>query len=129
MMVVPVLITSCHVSLNPKNGPVTAQTTIVASARINARGRPVARDAALAKRLNAEVFFIGSSDSRFVTELRCRFKGRRENCEKRRSRQSGCVRTSNMNADHSRRAFFKVAAATGAALVTTSPTRAQTGQA
>src|SRR6188474_3534990 len=40
MIVVPVLITSCHVSLKPKIGPVTSQTTMMATANVNTRGRP-----------------------------------------------------------------------------------------
>lgn len=63
-IVVPVLITSCQVSLKPKSGPVIAQTTIVPNARIKAAGRPVACAAAFAKRLNHEFFFIASSGVR-----------------------------------------------------------------
>ena len=57
-MVVLVLITSCQVSLKPNRGPVTAQTTIVRVASINAIGCPVAREAAFANRLNHDFFFI-----------------------------------------------------------------------
>jgi hypothetical protein len=39
-IVVPVLITNCHVSENPKMGPVTAQTTMEAHAKANVEGRP-----------------------------------------------------------------------------------------
>ena len=39
-MVVPVLMTSCQTSEKPKIGPVTAQTTTAASARMKASGRP-----------------------------------------------------------------------------------------
>jgi hypothetical protein len=49
MMVVPVLITSCQVSLNLKNGPVTSQTTITATASVKVLGRPQKWDANLAK--------------------------------------------------------------------------------
>ena len=59
--VVLVLITNCQVSLNPKIGPVPAQTMIVPSAKINAAGRPVARAAAFAKRVNHEFFFMRKS--------------------------------------------------------------------
>jgi hypothetical protein len=38
---VPVLMTSCQVSLNPNNGPEIAHTTIVASAMKNVTGCPV----------------------------------------------------------------------------------------
>src|SRR5262245_14742873 len=58
-MVVPVLITSCHVSLNPNSGPVTAQTRIRATAMANVTGRPVTRAVHLAKRVNPEVDFAG----------------------------------------------------------------------
>jgi hypothetical protein len=37
-MVVPVLMTSCQVSLKPKIGPVTSQTTTTAHAAKNAAG-------------------------------------------------------------------------------------------
>lgn len=50
MMVVPVLITSCQVSLKAKSGPVTTQTTMMATARVNTRGRPQKCAAALANR-------------------------------------------------------------------------------
>src|SRR6266567_3820567 len=49
-IVVAVLMTSCHVSLNPKSGPVAHQTTIVASAIPKAAGLPVTRTLALANR-------------------------------------------------------------------------------
>ncbi|TCS88455.1 hypothetical protein EDD80_103320 [Anseongella ginsenosidimutans] len=40
MIVVPVLITSCQVSENPKTGPVTIQALINPPATINAIGEP-----------------------------------------------------------------------------------------
>jgi len=40
MMVVPVLITSCHVSLKRKMGPVIIHTAITATASTKVRGRP-----------------------------------------------------------------------------------------
>jgi hypothetical protein len=43
------LITSCQVSLNLNIGPVTAQTTMIDAAIINAAGWPVARAVHLAK--------------------------------------------------------------------------------
>src|SRR5262245_32523846 len=43
-MVVPVLMTSCHVSEKLKYGSVTAHTTIVATARAKTHARPVSRD-------------------------------------------------------------------------------------
>ncbi len=53
-MVVPVLTTSCHVSLKRKSGPVSAQTAMTATARAKAAGRPVARAVHLAKRVNRD---------------------------------------------------------------------------
>jgi hypothetical protein len=41
-MVVPVLMTSCHVLLNWKSGPVIAHTSTTPAAIMNAMGRPVA---------------------------------------------------------------------------------------
>jgi hypothetical protein len=49
MIVVPVLITSCQVSLNRKSGPVTSQARITLTARMKAAGLPVTRDVAFAK--------------------------------------------------------------------------------
>lgn len=43
MIVVPVLITSCQVSENPKSGPVITHIRITVTARIKASGFPVAR--------------------------------------------------------------------------------------
>src|SRR5688572_19637311 len=57
-MVVPVLITSCHVSLKPNRGPLAAQITTMPNAVMNAIGRPVARAVVLAKRANHDEFFI-----------------------------------------------------------------------
>src|SRR4029453_6752353 len=51
-IVVPVLMTSCHVSLKWNRGPVTAHTTITPKAIAKAQGRPVQTAAALAKRAN-----------------------------------------------------------------------------
>jgi hypothetical protein len=48
MMVVPVLMTNCHVSENPNNGPVTAQIMIVNEARTNVVARPAACEVRLA---------------------------------------------------------------------------------
>jgi hypothetical protein len=41
MIVVPVLMTSCHVSLNPNKGPVTSQTRMTLTAKAKVRGLPV----------------------------------------------------------------------------------------
>ena len=40
-MVVPVLITSCHVSENPKIGPVTAHSKMITKDAMKAAGLPV----------------------------------------------------------------------------------------
>src|SRR3954465_13226792 len=48
MIVVPVLMISCHVSENPKIGPVTAQIMITSTASMNVVARPAARDVLLA---------------------------------------------------------------------------------
>ena len=53
-LVVPVLITSCQVSLKPKMGPVMAQVTTTITATRKAIGYPVACAVALAKRENGE---------------------------------------------------------------------------
>ena len=50
MIVVPVLMTNCHVSLKPKIGPVTTQTKMMPTAIANTRGRPQKCAAAFAKR-------------------------------------------------------------------------------
>jgi hypothetical protein len=54
-MVVPVLITSCHVSLKPNTGPVTLQTMITVTARKNVSGRPERVDIFRAKRVKNDV--------------------------------------------------------------------------
>src|SRR5688500_11715839 len=59
MIVVPVLITSCHVSLNAKRGPLTAHTAMTATASVNAAGRPEARAVAFANRVNQLRDFVG----------------------------------------------------------------------
>ena len=51
-IVVPVLITSCQVSLNLNSGPVIAHAAITSRARPKLNGRPAKRDAALARREN-----------------------------------------------------------------------------
>src|SRR5215813_9230649 len=58
-IVVPVLMTNCHVSLKPKTGPVPAQTTITVTATRNATGRPVTRAVHLAKRVNQDLDLVG----------------------------------------------------------------------
>ena len=51
-IVVPVLMTSCQVSLKPKSGPVSAHSAMTAHAATNATGRPAAFAVHLAKRVN-----------------------------------------------------------------------------
>src|SRR5262245_64952485 len=58
-IVVPVLMTNCHVSLKPKTGPVPAQTMITVTATRKATGRPVARAVHLAKRVNQDLDLVG----------------------------------------------------------------------
>ncbi len=58
-MVVPVLMTSCHVSLKWKSGPVMAQTSMIATAMANVAGLPVMRAVNLAKRVNHDFDFVG----------------------------------------------------------------------
>src|SRR4030066_760700 len=58
IIVVLVLITSCHVSLNPKIGPVTTHAIIINTARINTLGCPVAWEAQVAKRANRDVGYL-----------------------------------------------------------------------
>src|ERR1041384_7240894 len=57
-MVVPVLITSCHVSLKWKIGPVVAHSTMMATATTNAVGWPAVRAVHFAKRENFDVRYI-----------------------------------------------------------------------
>src|SRR5262245_5265058 len=58
-MVVPVFTTSCQVSLQWKMGPVTAQTTMTASAIAKASGLPVVRAVHFEKRVNRDEDFAG----------------------------------------------------------------------
>src|SRR5262245_61017992 len=53
-IVVPVLITSCQVSLKWKRGPVIAQVKTTANANAKAAGLPVARPVQFAKRLKED---------------------------------------------------------------------------
>jgi len=62
MMVVPVLITSCQVSLNRNNGPVMSQSRITPTARLNVAGLPVTRAVAFANRVNRDLDFVGRID-------------------------------------------------------------------
>jgi len=57
-IVVPVLMTSCHVSEKPNNGPVTPHTITMATAATNANGVPAAREHQRAKRVNSEAFLL-----------------------------------------------------------------------
>jgi hypothetical protein len=51
--VVEVLITSCHVSLKPKNGPLTAHTTTIETAMRKVMGFPARWDARVAISANS----------------------------------------------------------------------------
>ena len=66
MIVVPVLMTSCQVSLKLNSGPVTAHTTITPTAIANADGVPDMCEVHLAKWLNLEVDFVA-----FIVWLSC----------------------------------------------------------
>ena len=57
-MVVPVLIISCHVSLKPNRGPLTAHNSKVATAITNATGRPAICDVHFANRVKKPVDFV-----------------------------------------------------------------------
>src|SRR6202008_2792598 len=61
-MVVPVLITNCHVSDHPKTGPEAAQRRTTAIASINVEERPTCRSTHRAKR--AKKGFSGGSVER-----------------------------------------------------------------
>ncbi len=63
MMVVPVLITSCQVSLKPNTGPLMPQITTIATAARKVHGEPVAAAAFLAIVLNRFVLSSSSSHS------------------------------------------------------------------
>jgi hypothetical protein len=52
--IVPVLITSCHVSLKPNKGPLISQMPMVSVASTKASGWPVVCAVHLAKRENRE---------------------------------------------------------------------------
>ena len=54
MIVVLVLMMSCHVSLKPNIGPVSSQTTIIADAMENATGRPVIVEHHCARKVKVE---------------------------------------------------------------------------
>jgi hypothetical protein len=59
MIVVAVLMISCHVSLNPKSGPVTAHAAITETAIINVTGLPVILAVDFANRENPDVDLVG----------------------------------------------------------------------
>src|SRR5262249_17259030 len=62
-IVVPVFITSCHVSLNPNKGPVINQARITTTAIIKVTGLPLTLAVHFAKRVNHDLDFGG-----FITE-------------------------------------------------------------
>src|SRR5258706_13077826 len=62
--------TSCHVSLNAKSGPVAAHSATTRPAHRNADGRPLAFDVAFANRPNQVEGFVGLME--FVPTLYAR---------------------------------------------------------
>ena len=58
MMVVPVLMTNCHVSLKLNSGPVMIQTTMTPTAMVKTGGLPVKREVALANFEYHDLVFI-----------------------------------------------------------------------
>ena len=58
MMIVPVLITICHVLLNPKIGPKSAQTTMIVTANIKVTGLPAAYAVAFENLVKNEGFVL-----------------------------------------------------------------------
>jgi hypothetical protein len=72
-MVVPVLITSCQVLEKPKNGPLAAQTTMLATASPNTQVRPAALDVALA--MPAKRRLTERSDDGKAVPSPAKFKG------------------------------------------------------
>src|SRR6187551_172396 len=69
MIVVPVLITNCHVSLKPKIGPVITHTAIMATAMVNTRGRPQKCAAAFANLEYQDVLGITRPPRHLTPEL------------------------------------------------------------
>ena len=63
MMVVPVLITSCQVSLNPKIGPVAAQTATIPRQAMKVHGLPAILAVRVAKRM--KIFSMATKLRRF----------------------------------------------------------------
>jgi hypothetical protein len=59
MIVVPVLITSCHVSLKRKDGPNAAHATMIAQAARNVTGRPETCAVRFVSRVNHDVGLVG----------------------------------------------------------------------
>ena len=51
MIVVPVLIANCQVSLNQNNGPLTPQTTMIVTAATKVAGQPAAEETHFANRV------------------------------------------------------------------------------
>ena len=59
MMVVPVFIISCHVSLKPNIGSVIAHITMTITASTKVIGLPLQRAVNLANRVNHDLDFVG----------------------------------------------------------------------
>src|SRR5688572_32702436 len=62
-IVVPVLMTSCQVSLKPKRGPLTAQRMTTPNATPNAPGLPATCAVHFANRPNQEVDLVAATES------------------------------------------------------------------
>ena len=62
MIVVPVLMTNCHVSLKPKIGPVASHTRTMASAAKKAAGLPARIEAFRANRSNPFRWLVASGE-------------------------------------------------------------------
>src|SRR5918999_621016 len=78
-IVVPVLMTSCHVSLNPKSGPDASHAAMTAAASTNAVGWPLARAIQFAKREKGDVRYTDDTSA----GRRCTVLGGR--------RRPGCI--------------------------------------
>ena len=59
IIVVPVFIMSCHVSLKPNTGPVSAQATMINKAVIKVTDLPAARAVHLVNRVNHDLDLVG----------------------------------------------------------------------
>ena len=76
MTVVPVLITSCQVSLKPNSGPVATHASTTPSASAKHNGRPVKREAAFAVRVNQPSLRMETPSRRCRAAVRAMHEGR-----------------------------------------------------